>query len=161
MSENTWEPESHFLSSTEETLDEYKRVHHLALLYGYKEAHRLGVIRISPPETDSAPQTSACPPPLPTTPSPSMPMTNSGSLPSFPTSDSTALPTSDLTLPTVSVTDAVSRASASAYAAAIDYSTPATPFSLLDASLKCRLLPDGKLNWPMVSQLLAAPHTFI
>ncbi|KZT71384.1 hypothetical protein DAEQUDRAFT_763976 [Daedalea quercina L-15889] len=47
------------------------------------------------------------------------------------------------------------------YAAAIDHRTPAAPFSLLDASLKCRPLPDGKLNWPMVSQLLVAPHTFI
>ncbi|KZT74180.1 hypothetical protein DAEQUDRAFT_761614 [Daedalea quercina L-15889] len=53
------------------------------------------------------------------------------------------------------------RASALAYTTAIDHSTPAAPFSLLDASLKCRLLPDGKLNWPMVSQLLVAPHTFI
>ncbi|KZT63788.1 hypothetical protein DAEQUDRAFT_770296 [Daedalea quercina L-15889] len=53
------------------------------------------------------------------------------------------------------------RASASAYAAATDHRTPAAPFSLLDASLKCRPLPDGKLNWPMVSQLLVAPHTFI
>ncbi|KZT68600.1 hypothetical protein DAEQUDRAFT_766209 [Daedalea quercina L-15889] len=53
------------------------------------------------------------------------------------------------------------RASASAYATATDHHTPAAPFSLLDASLKCRPLPDGKLNWPMVSQLLVAPHTFI
>ncbi|KZT67510.1 hypothetical protein DAEQUDRAFT_767059 [Daedalea quercina L-15889] len=53
------------------------------------------------------------------------------------------------------------RASALAYTTAIDHSTPAAPFSLLDTSLKCRPLPDGKLNWPMVSQLLVAPHTFI
>ncbi|KZT64094.1 hypothetical protein DAEQUDRAFT_770020 [Daedalea quercina L-15889] len=50
---------------------------------------------------------------------------------------------------------------ASAYAAATDHRTPAAPFSLLDASLKCRPLPDSKLNWPMVSQLLVPPHTFI
>ncbi|KZT66513.1 hypothetical protein DAEQUDRAFT_767974 [Daedalea quercina L-15889] len=35
------------------------------------------------------------------------------------------------------------------------------PLSLLNASLKCRPLPDSTLNWPMVSQLLAAPHTLI
>ncbi|KZT63680.1 hypothetical protein DAEQUDRAFT_770396 [Daedalea quercina L-15889] len=53
------------------------------------------------------------------------------------------------------------RASASAYTADVDHRTPAAPFSLLDASLKCRPLPNSKLNWPMVSQLLVAPHTFI
>ncbi|TFY50771.1 hypothetical protein EVJ58_g10896 [Rhodofomes roseus] len=52
-SENSWEPEDVFLGTGEETLDEYKRAHHLRLLYEYKEKSRLGVVRLGPQDDNA------------------------------------------------------------------------------------------------------------